>query len=193
MWRAASRACCCAMICVAMAEVPLDGGRRADLMALDARGQIVIVEIKVSRADLLGDGKWTDYLGHCDRFFWAVPAGFDCDAARSARLPARSHRADRRRSLRRGDRPRGGHACRWPRTRRKRCTLAFARRAARRLIDADRSRRDGARLGLIPLRSWGPGTAALPPDFGRVGEQLGDRRRPGVAARHSRAPTCPRS
>ncbi len=39
--------------CVAMAEVPLEGGRRADLMALDARGHIVIVEIKVSRADLL--------------------------------------------------------------------------------------------------------------------------------------------
>ena len=39
----------------AMTEVPLDGGRRADLMAVDARGQIVIVEIKVSRADLLGD------------------------------------------------------------------------------------------------------------------------------------------
>jgi hypothetical protein len=63
--------------CVAIAEVPLDGGRRADLMALDARGNILIVEIKVSRADLLGDGKWTDYLAHCDRFFWAVPTGFD--------------------------------------------------------------------------------------------------------------------
>ena len=39
---------------VAMAEVPLGDGRRADLMALDARGNIVIVEVKVSRADLLG-------------------------------------------------------------------------------------------------------------------------------------------
>src|SRR6476620_3078062 len=63
--------------CAAIAEVPLDGGRRADLMALDARGNIVIVEIKVSRADLLGDAKWTDYLAHCDRFFWAVPEGVD--------------------------------------------------------------------------------------------------------------------
>lgn len=49
---------------VAMGEVPLDGGRRADLMALDARGRIVIVEIKVARGDLLGDGKWFDYLDH---------------------------------------------------------------------------------------------------------------------------------
>ena len=31
----------------------------------------------MSRADLLGDGKWRDYLDYCDHFFWAVPAGFD--------------------------------------------------------------------------------------------------------------------
>lgn len=58
-------------------EVPLGNGRRADIMAIDGRGGITIVEIKVSRADLLGDMKWPDYLDYCDRFFWAVPAGFD--------------------------------------------------------------------------------------------------------------------
>jgi hypothetical protein len=57
----------------AICEMPLPNGRRADLMALDAAGGLTIVEIKVSKADLLGDGKWTDYLGYCDRFFWAVP------------------------------------------------------------------------------------------------------------------------
>lgn len=62
---------------VALCEVPLGNGRRADLMALDARGCITIVEIKVSRADLRGDAKWPDYLDYCDRFCWAVPAGFD--------------------------------------------------------------------------------------------------------------------
>lgn len=61
---------------VAIAEVPLGNGRRADLVAIDSRGHIVIVEIKVSRADLLGDAKWPDYLDYCDRFFWAVPEGF---------------------------------------------------------------------------------------------------------------------
>jgi hypothetical protein len=61
----------------ALAEVPLSGNRRADLVVLDARGQITIIEIKVSRADLLGDGKWPEYLPHCDRYFWAVPNGFD--------------------------------------------------------------------------------------------------------------------
>lgn len=60
-----------------LCEVPLPNGRRADLVAVDARGEIVIVEIKVSRADLLGDMKWPDYLDYCDRFFWALPSGFD--------------------------------------------------------------------------------------------------------------------
>ncbi len=41
-------------------EMPLRSGRRADLMGIDAKGQLVIVEIKVSRADLPGDAKWTD-------------------------------------------------------------------------------------------------------------------------------------
>jgi len=119
--------------CVAIPEVPLEGGRRADLMALDARGNIVIVEIKVSRADLLGDCKWNDYLAHCDRFFWAVPAGFDLRPfEQECFLPARAGLivADRY------DAAVAREAATVPlatATRRK-CTLAFGRRAARRLI-----------------------------------------------------------
>lgn len=62
-----------------VAEVPLGNGRRADIMALGPKGEVIIVEVKVSRADLLGDGKWPDYLDYCDRYFWAVPQGFDLD------------------------------------------------------------------------------------------------------------------
>lgn len=58
-------------------EVPLRNGRRADLMGIDARGQVLIVEIKVARSDLLGDSKWPDYLDFCDRFFWGVPPLLD--------------------------------------------------------------------------------------------------------------------
>jgi len=58
-------------------EMSLRNGRRADLMGLDAKGHVVIVEIKVSRADLLGDGKWTDYLDFCDRFYWGLPPELD--------------------------------------------------------------------------------------------------------------------
>lgn len=46
-------------------------------MGIDGRGHVVIVEIKVSRADLLGDGKWTDYLDYCDRFYWGLPPSLD--------------------------------------------------------------------------------------------------------------------
>ena len=118
---------------VAMAEVPLDGGRRADLMALDAKGGLVIVEIKVSRADLLGDGKWTDYLDHCDRFFWAVPEGFDLRPLEGeAFLPARTGVIVADRYDAAVVREAATHALTAPG--RKRCTLAFARRAARRVI-----------------------------------------------------------
>jgi hypothetical protein len=58
-------------------EVSLRNGRRADLMGINAKGEIIVVEIKCSRADLLGDQKWTEYLDFCDRYFWAVPVGFD--------------------------------------------------------------------------------------------------------------------
>ncbi len=60
-----------------LAEVPLKNGRRADLMGIDAKGLVVIVEIKVARADLLGDAKWPDYLDFCDRFYWGLPPGLD--------------------------------------------------------------------------------------------------------------------
>ncbi|MEH6757120.1 MAG: MmcB family DNA repair protein [Parasphingorhabdus sp.] len=60
-----------------LSEVSLPNKRRADLMGVDAKGQIVIVEIKVARSDLLGDNKWTEYLEYCDRFYWALPSDFD--------------------------------------------------------------------------------------------------------------------
>ena len=60
-----------------VSEMPLPNGRRADLMGVDAKGFIVIAEIKVARSDLLGDAKWPDYLDFCDRFFWGVPPGLD--------------------------------------------------------------------------------------------------------------------
>ena len=118
---------------VTLPEVPLDGGRRADLMAIDARGGLVVVEIKVSRADLLGDGKWPDYLAHCDRYFWAVPAGFDLSPLDGpAFLPERTgvivaDRYDAAILREAHTEPLAAHV-------RKRCTLAFARRAARRVV-----------------------------------------------------------
>jgi hypothetical protein len=72
-------------------EVSLRNRRRADLMGIDAKGQIVIVEIKVARSDLLGDVKWTEYLDYCDRFYWALPIGFDASPVDGADfLPERT-------------------------------------------------------------------------------------------------------
>lgn len=72
-------------------EVSLRNNRRADLMGLTIKGEIIIVEIKCSRADLLGDQKWPEYLEYCDRFFWAVPGGFDIGPLHSdAFMPERA-------------------------------------------------------------------------------------------------------
>ena len=60
-----------------VSEMPLRNGRRADLMGIDLKGQVVIVEIKTARADLLGDGKWPDYLDFCDRFYWGLSPELD--------------------------------------------------------------------------------------------------------------------
>lgn len=122
---------------MALCEVPLGNGRRADIMAIDSRGHIIIIEIKVSRADLRGDMKWPEYLDYCDRFFWAVPRGFDlapfeeegfrpgcCGLIVADRYDAAILREAEIRPL--------------AAARRKVETLRFARRAARRILaDSD--------------------------------------------------------
>lgn len=57
-------------------EVPLANGRRADVMALTARGEIWIVETKSCLADYTCDAKWPDYLEYCDKFFFGVTEDF---------------------------------------------------------------------------------------------------------------------
>ena len=60
----------------ALAEVSLPNGRRADLLALGARGEFVIVEVKSGIEDYRADGKWPEYAPFCDRFFFAVAPEF---------------------------------------------------------------------------------------------------------------------
>lgn len=67
-----------------LGEMPLRNGRRADLMGIDPRGHIVIIEIKTARGDLLGDGKWPDYLDFCDRFYWGLAPDLDRACLESA-------------------------------------------------------------------------------------------------------------
>ena len=107
----------------------------ARLSRLDAGGRLTIVEIKVARGDLLGDMKWPDYLDYCDRFFWAVPPGFDASPLdgeffmpdRTGVIVADRYDGAIIREAR--SMPLAG-------ARRKAETLRFARRAAGRLLGA---------------------------------------------------------
>ena len=62
-----------------IAELPLPSGRRADLVALNERGDIWIVEIKSSLEDLRADHKWPEYRAHCDRLFFAFTQDLPCE------------------------------------------------------------------------------------------------------------------
>jgi len=61
-----------------VSELPLPSGRRADLVALNERGDIWIIEIKSSIEDLRADQKWQDYRVHCDRLFFAFTQDLPC-------------------------------------------------------------------------------------------------------------------
>ena len=62
-----------------VSELTLPSGRRADLVAMNARGDIWIVEIKSSVSDLRTDQKWQDYRAHCDRLFFAFTQDMPCE------------------------------------------------------------------------------------------------------------------
>jgi hypothetical protein len=62
-----------------ISELPLPSGRRADLVALNERGEIWIVEVKSSVEDLRADQKWQDYRAHCDRLFFATTIEVPCE------------------------------------------------------------------------------------------------------------------
>jgi hypothetical protein len=60
-------------------ELALPSGRRADLVAMNEKGDIWIVEIKSSVEDLRADQKWPDYRAHCDRLFFAFTQDLPCE------------------------------------------------------------------------------------------------------------------
>ena len=57
-------------------EVGLPNGRRADLMAVSRKGELIIVEVKSGPEDFRTDGKWPEYASWCDRFYFAVAPEF---------------------------------------------------------------------------------------------------------------------
>jgi hypothetical protein len=74
---------------VVTSEWTLPNGKRADVVGFNENGRIIIVEVKVSRADFLQDRKWRTYLDYCDEFyfllddeaikaFWEIPEHPQC-------------------------------------------------------------------------------------------------------------------
>lgn len=59
-----------------LAEVTLPNGRRADLMALSPKGQLIIIEVKSGPDDFRVDQKWHEYAPYCDHFAFAVAPEF---------------------------------------------------------------------------------------------------------------------
>lgn len=66
-----------------LTEVTLSSGRRADVMAVSQRGDILIVEVKSCLQDFRTDRKWPEYAPWCDSFLFAVDCDFPLD-----RLPS---------------------------------------------------------------------------------------------------------
>ncbi|QPC43399.1 MmcB family DNA repair protein [Kaustia mangrovi] len=107
-------------------ELVLATGRRVDVIALNDKGDIWIVEIKSSLADLRADRKWPEYWEYCDRLFFAVPDDFPMETlpGEAGHIVADGFGADIVRHI---DEQRLAAA------RRKAVTLRFARAAALRL------------------------------------------------------------
>lgn len=117
-----------------LTEVTLADGHRADIMALGPRGEILIVEVKVSAADLRGDRKWHHYRAFADRFAWAVPVALEPHLSDERFQPGATGLlvADRHEALWLREAP----AIPLNPARRRAATLAFARAAAERALRA---------------------------------------------------------
>ena len=107
-------------------EFRLATGKRVDLIGVNRRGAVTIVEVKSSLADFRADGKWQGYLDWCDAFYFAVAAGFPREVlpGEHGLIVADEYGA----GVVREAPPARLHA-----SRRKALTLRFARKAARRL------------------------------------------------------------
>ncbi|HYG88673.1 MAG TPA: MmcB family DNA repair protein [Azospirillum sp.] len=64
---------------VSLTEFRLANGRRADVLAVDEAGMVLIVEVKSSIADFRSDQKWPEYRDWCDAFYFAVDEAFPAD------------------------------------------------------------------------------------------------------------------
>lgn len=57
-------------------EVKLANNRRADILAINHKGEILIIEVKSGEQDFASDEKWPEYEEFCDYFLFAVDQDF---------------------------------------------------------------------------------------------------------------------
>jgi hypothetical protein len=57
---------------IVASEVTLPNGKRADVIGYNGDGHIIIIEVKVSRADFQQDEKWETYLDYCNEFYFLL-------------------------------------------------------------------------------------------------------------------------
>lgn len=112
-----------------LSEVVLANGRRADAMGIGVNGEIWIVEIKSSIADFRSDAKWPEYRDYCDRLFFAVAPDFPAEILPGDAGLMLADKYD-------GEIVRAAPEAKLTAARRKAVTLAFARVAAARLMNA---------------------------------------------------------
>ena len=62
-----------------LTELSLTDGRRADIVAVNQDGEVLIVEVKSCTADFRADRKWRDYARICDRLYFAIPEHIPAD------------------------------------------------------------------------------------------------------------------
>ncbi len=74
--RRAAATLCQQLAWVALHELPLPNGRRADLLALRPDGGFVCIEVKSGPRDFLTDEKWPEYREFCDALYFAVDDDF---------------------------------------------------------------------------------------------------------------------
>ncbi len=77
--RRATASLCQQLAWVALHELPLPNGRRADLLALRPDGGFVCIEVKSGPRDFLTDDKWPEYREFCDALYFAVDDDFPLD------------------------------------------------------------------------------------------------------------------
>ncbi len=62
-----------------LTELTLITGRRVDVAGLNKKGELIVAEVKSSVPDFRSDNKWTEYLDHCDRYYFSVNQEFPAE------------------------------------------------------------------------------------------------------------------